>query len=160
EHSGDLLGIAMPPSGRARQVIKNGAGIIVDSLSRARTLRVPEFGRFGPALYAPLVANGNSHGVIILLRHRGAAEFTPAELTIAEAIAAHAAHAMKVDEARTAKALPALMEKRARIGRDLHNLAIHQHCATGLQLTIAVETVTDTSVKSELAEVIDGADDS
>ena len=160
EHSEDLLGIAMPPSGRARQVIKNGTGIIVDSLSRARTLRVPEFGRFGPALYAPLVANGNSHGVIILLRHRGAAEFTPGELTIAEAIAAQAALALKLSEARAAKDLAALMEERARIGRDLHDLAIQQLFATGLQLTKAVETVTDPGMKAELAEAIDGVDDS
>src|SRR5699024_5856285 len=80
--------------------------------------------------------------------------------TIAEAIAAQAALALKLSEARAAKDLAALMEERARIGRDLHDLAIQQLFATGLQLTKAVETVTDPSVKAELAEAIDGVDDS
>lgn len=156
----ELLGITMPTDGRARQVIASGTGLIVDSLSRARTLRVPEFGAYGPALYAPLVADGNSLGVIILLRHRGAAEFTPTELTIAEAIGAQAALALKLSEARAAKDLAALMEERARIGRDLHDLAIQQLFATGLQLTKAVEAITDPDVKAGLSEALDGVDDS
>lgn len=156
----DLIGIVMPPTGRAQQVIKSGTGLLVDSLSHAPHLRVPELASYGPALYAPLIADGYSHGVIVLLRHLGAAEFTPAQLTIAEAIAAQAALALKLSEARAAKDLAALMEERARIGRDLHDLAIQQLFATGLQLTKAVESVTDPSIQAELAEAIDGVDDS
>src|SRR5699024_9417274 len=52
--------------------------------------------------------------------------------------------------------LAALMEERARIGRDLHDLALQQLFATGLQLTKAVDTVTDPGMKAELAEAIDG----
>jgi len=160
QHASELLGIAMPPSGRARAVIDSAEGLIVDSLSNARPLKVSEFGLFGPALYAPLVADGYSHGVIILLQHLQAQEFTTAELQIAEAIAAQAALALKLSEARAAKDLAALMEERARIGRDLHDLAIQQLFATGLQLTKAVEATTDPDIKSHLSEALDGVDDS
>lgn len=156
----DLLGIIMPASGRARRTITSKTGMIVDDLSRAPTLRVSAFAEFGPALYVPLVADDSPRGVIILLRHRGAPEFTPAELTIAEAIAAQAALALKLSEARAAKDVAALMEERARIGRDLHDLAIQQLFATGLQLTRALDSVTDPAIKGELSEAIDGVDDS
>ncbi len=159
-HAADLLGIPMPAEGRARQAIRNKTGMIVESLARERALRVPEFGRYGPAMYAPLVADETAHGVIILLRRRGAPEFTESELSIAEAIAAQAALALKLSEARAAKDLAALMEERARIGRDLHDLAIQQLFATGLQLTKAVESVTDPQIRAELSEALDGVDDS
>lgn len=160
EHASELLGITMPREGRAMSVITTGTGITVDSLSQAQQLRLSEFSIFGPALYAPLVAEGNALGVIILLRHSDKVVFTQAELTIAEAIAAQAALALKLSEARAAKDLAALMEERARIGRDLHDLAIQQLFATGLQLTRAVESVTDPQIKAELSEALDGVDDS
>lgn len=156
----DLLGIVMPAQGRARSVIASGAGLIVDSLSRTPSLRVPEFGRFGPALYAPLLAEGNSLGVIVLLRRLGAPEFTPDELTIAESIAGQAALALKLAEARAAKDRATLLDERARIGRDLHDLAIQQLFATGLQLTKAREAVSDEDVYGALTEALDGVDDS
>lgn len=158
--AGNLLGIAMPASGRARKVIADKTGMLVGSLSRARTLQVPEFANYGPALYVPLVAEDYAHGVIILMREEGAQEFNPSELAIAEAIAAQAALALKLSEARAAKDLAALMEERARIGRDLHDLAIQQLFATGLLLTKAVATVTDAEIKEQLAEALDGLDDS
>ncbi|MBK5248412.1 MAG: GAF domain-containing protein [Actinomycetales bacterium] len=159
---GDLVGIVMPPSGRAMTVLAEGTGIILDSFARARTLRVPQFGRYGPSLYAPLVADGQGMGVIILLRNKQAPEFTENELTIAESIARQAALALKLSEARQAKDLALLVEERARIGRDLHDLAIQQLFATGLQLSRAREQAApeDSQLAAVLGTALDGVDDS
>lgn len=158
--SSELLGLVMPPTGRAHQVLNSRTGLIVDSLSQEKQLQVPEFGEFGPAMYAPMVAEDSPLGVIIILRERGANEFTKDELVIAEAIAGQAALALKLSEARAAKDHAALMEERARIGRDLHDLAIQQLFATGLQLTRALESINDPQIKAKLAEALDGVDDS
>ncbi|QDB79823.1 GAF domain-containing protein [Georgenia wutianyii] len=133
----DLIGQVFPQEGRARTVIANGVGMIVDSMSRARSLRVPALGRYGPALYAPMMAQGTGRGVLILLRLQGGQEFTNADLEVAEAVAAQAAVALELAAARHAQDVSALLEERQRISRDLHDLAIQQLFATGMQLESA-----------------------
>lgn len=137
EGTADLIGIAMPEGGRARTVIESRAGLVVSSFERSNSLRVPEFGRYGPALYAPLVAGARSTGVIILMRARGADEFSYDELRIAEAFARQAALALELAEARDAQDRAALLDERARIARDLHDLAIQHLFATGLEIARA-----------------------
>lgn len=132
-----LIGIQFPPQGRAVTVLRDGAGLVVDSLARARTLRVPQLARFGPALYAPLMARGSGIGVLILLRRRGRMEFARSDLEMAESFAAQAALALEFASARHAEDRAALLDERARIGRDLHDLAIQQLFATGMQLETA-----------------------
>ncbi|CAM3460750.1 GAF domain-containing sensor histidine kinase [Occultella aeris] len=159
---GDLVGIVMPPDGRAMTVLAEKEGIIVDSFARARNLRIPEFGRYGPSLYAPLVAEGQSIGVLILLRNKHAPEFTESDLNVAESIARQAALALKLAEARQAQDLAGLVEERARIARDLHDMAIQQLFATGLQLAHARDQVPPErdELRQVLATALDGVDDS
>ena len=59
-----LIGLVFPPDGRAMTVLEEGAGLIVDSLTRLRTLRLPELAQFGPALYAPMMLRGEGCGNI------------------------------------------------------------------------------------------------
>ncbi len=155
---GDLVGIAMPPNGRAMTVLRDGYGIIVDSFARARNLRVPQFGRYGPSLYAPLMAGDEGLGVLILLRHTGAVEFTENELTIAESIARQAALAITLSQARQAESLADLLSERGRIASDLHDLAIQQLFATGLRLGHLQDQLSEPQAE-ELQEALDGVDE-
>ncbi|SEE25379.1 GAF domain-containing sensor histidine kinase [Ruania alba] len=161
---GDLVGIVMPPTGRAMTVLRDGHGIIVDSFARARNLRVPQFGRYGPSLYAPLMAGENGIGVLILLRRTGAPEFTENELTIAESIARQAALAITLSESRQAQDLAALLSERSRIARDLHDLAIQHLFATGLRLGQAQQRFlepgggVEEAVAGDLEAALDGVD--
>lgn len=155
---GDLVGIVMPAEGRARRVISERAGMVVRSFDRTSSLRVPQFGRYGPALYAPLVVGSRSTGVIILLRSRGAPEFRPVELRIAESFARQAALALELAEARLAQDRAALLDERARIARDLHDLAIQHLFATGLSIARARESLPEPSAAS-LGEALNGLDE-
>lgn len=74
KNASNLLGLVFPPEGRAMSVLHEGTGMIVDSMSRAQTMRLPELAAFGSALYAPLRSRGVSSGVLILLRQIGAPE--------------------------------------------------------------------------------------
>ncbi|WP_147916752.1 GAF domain-containing sensor histidine kinase [Ruania zhangjianzhongii] len=155
---GDLIGIVMPPHGRAMAVLADGRGIIVDSFARARPLRVPEFGRYGPSLYAPLVAADRKLGVFILLRNKDAPEFTENELTIAESIARQAALALTLAESRQAADLASLLAERGRIARDLHDLAIQQLFATELQLRSAAQATADPQAEQNFESALAGVD--
>lgn len=130
----DLIGVTFPPHGRARTVLEEGQGLIVDSLARATTLRVKELSRFGAALYAPLLAGSHAIGVLLLLRLPGKPEFDPAVLEMAEQVATQAALALEIAGAKHAADIATLLDERAKIGEDLHDLAIQQLFATGMQL--------------------------
>lgn len=130
----ELVGTLMPPDGRARTVLRDGNGLVVDSLSRSRAMRVDALRQFGPAMYAPMQAEGRGIGVLVLLRRVGSAPFEPTDLATAEAYAGQAALALVLAEARHAQDVAALLDERERIARDLHDLAIQQLFATGMQL--------------------------
>lgn len=160
----DVLGVQFPPEGRAMRVLAAGSGMIVDSMSRASSLRVPQLARYGPALYAPMVVQGTGTGVLILLRLQGRPEFVPEELSIAEAVAAQAALALELASARHAQDFAALVEERQRISRDLHDLAIQRLFATGMQLE-SVQMVAAQRPETEwliprVAQALQGVDDS
>lgn len=129
-----LVGTVFPPQGRAMTVLREGQGLLVDSLQRAATLRVPALAQFGPALYAPLLARGKPSGVLVLLRLPGREEFSRESLALAEAVASQAALALELASARHAEDVATLLDERTRIGEDLHDLAIQQLFATGMVL--------------------------
>ncbi len=130
----ELIGVEFPPNGRALTVLREGVGVIVDSLNRAQPMRVPQLRPFGPAMYAPMQVRGTGLGVIILLRDTGRPEFDPSDLMMAEGLAVQAALALELAAARHTEDLSNLLGERQRIGRDLHDLAIQQLFATGMQL--------------------------
>ena len=139
-HSTDLIGAAFPPEGRALTTLIHRTGLTVDSLADAwgaHDLLVPELADFGPALYAPMIHRGRGVGVMLLLRAQGAAPFTERDLEIAELVAGQATMAFELADAQHAEEMATLLNERARIGRDLHDLAIQQLFATGMQISAA-----------------------
>ncbi|MCZ0859242.1 GAF domain-containing protein [Actinomyces israelii] len=139
-HSTDLIGAAFPPGGRALTTLAHRTGLTVGSLAEAwgaHDLLVPELASFGPALYAPMIHRGRGVGVMLLLRAQGAAPFTERDLEIAELVAGQATVAFELADAQHAEEMAALLNERARIGRDLHDLAIQQLFATGMQISAA-----------------------
>ncbi|NTW40803.1 MAG: GAF domain-containing protein [Cellulomonadaceae bacterium] len=153
----ELIGTLMPPDGRSQTVLRDGNGLVVDSLSRARAMRVDAMRQFGPALYAPMQADGRGVGVLVLLRRVGSAPFGPSDLATAETYAAQAALALVLAEARHAKDVAALLDERERIARDLHDLAIQQLFATGMQLETVRRRAARGVDPSELTGIVEDA---
>lgn len=154
ELASNLIGVIFPPNGRALTVLREGVGVIVDSLSTAYPMRVAALRPFGPALYAPMVLRGKGLGVILLLRLEGRSEFEPADLTMAEGLAKQAALALELAAMRHAEDVASLLDERQRIGRDLHDLAIQQLFATGMQLSGTLQRLQE-SGQEELARLIE-----
>ncbi|WP_024287849.1 GAF domain-containing sensor histidine kinase [Cellulomonas sp. KRMCY2] len=153
----ELMGTVMPHDGRARTVLRDGNGLVVDSLSRSRAMRVDAMRQFGPALYAPMQSDGRGVGVLVLLRRVGSAPFGPNDLATAESYAAQAALALVLAEARHAQDIAALLDERERIARDLHDLAIQQLFATGMQLETVRRRAARGVDPSELTGIVEDA---
>lgn len=144
-----LIGVVFPAEGRAMAVLSEGVGMIVDSLNRASTMRIPELRDFGPALYAPMMNRDSGIGVLLLLRKPGSPEFESADLPLAESLASQAAFVLEVASARHLEDVAALYDERDRIGRDLHDFAIQQLFATGMHLDSARKKVTAGEITTE-----------
>lgn len=130
----ELLGAVFPPKGRAMTVLAEGQGLVIDSFARANTLRLKPLAKFGPALYAPLLAGGHAIGILLLLRLPDKPEFDLSILQMAQNAVSQTALALEIASAKHAEDMATLLDERAKIGEDLHDLAIQQLFATGMQL--------------------------
>ena len=130
-----LVGTVMPPGGRAVSAVRSGTGLRASDLSSEPSIQVPALRDFGPALYAPLVAGTEHMGVLILLRRIGDPEFADLDLTTAERFAGQAALALRLADGRRRAEEAELLEDRARIARDLHDLVIQELFAMGMRLS-------------------------
>lgn len=157
EGSERLLGLTFPPAGRAMTVIREQTGVVIDSLQRLRRIRVKELRGYGPALYAPLVSKGQGRGVIILIRHIGAVEFSLHDLAMAENAAQQATIALELAEARANEEMAAELDERSRISRDLHDFAIQQLFASGMHVTAVKEELEERGFKDEVSSALDQA---
>lgn len=133
----DYIGIEFPPDSYARTAMREGAGIIIDSLANKRNPAVPELATFGAALIAPMTARGATLGTIVLLRSQDQPSFDLSDLSMAENVAKQAALALELSDARQSEVKAEQMEDRAQISRDLHDFAIQQLFATGMELSAA-----------------------
>lgn len=140
----DYIGLNFPPDSYAQGVIRENSGLIIDNLSRKRNISVPRLSHFGPALLAPMSARGNTPlGVIALLRSPDQPAFDLSDLSMAENVAKQAALAIQLAESRETDAKAEQLEDRAKISRDLHDFAIQQLFATGMELSAAKDKLLD-----------------
>jgi signal transduction histidine kinase len=135
EGSEGLVGLVMPEEGRAVSVVRSGQGLRVADLSHEPMLLVREMRDWGAALYAPLLAGEDHMGVLVLLRRTGQEEFTDADLATAQTFAGQAALALQLADGRRRAEEAELLEERARIARDLHDLVVQELFAMGMRLS-------------------------
>lgn len=163
-HAEELTGLVMPRDGRAWTALEEGVGLLTPSLSASRTVKVDQMRAFGPAMYAPLQSSGRGVGVLVLLRRIGSTPFDESDLATAQSFASQAALAYVLAEARHAQDVAALLDERERIARDLHDLAIQQLFATGMQLETvrrrAARGVDASALTDIVEEALDNVDSS
>ena len=156
-HASELIGTFFPARGRALRTLDQQTGLTVPSLHEAwgaSDLLVEPLARFGPALYAPMLHRGRGVGVILLLREQGAPTFTDQDLEIAELVAGQATMAFELADAQHAQEMATLLDERARIARDLHDLAIQQLFAAGMQISSARERLSSAGGAPDQVDVV------
>lgn len=156
EDSFAYIGLPFPEDSYAQMVIREGNGLVVDTTTDTQSNRtIPQLSHFGPALYAPMVARGETLGVIILLRNASSPAFDISDLSMAENVAKQAALALELSEGRQSDAKAAQMEDRAQVARDLHDFAIQQLFATGMELSAARDTLAGEGVDLAVLDTLD-----
>lgn len=88
----------------------------------------------GPAMVAPMRSADRIVGAFLVSRSPGRPDFDTSDLELLSTFVDHATVAIELAEARTGRERGALLEDRARIARDLHDTAIQQLFAAGLEL--------------------------
>ncbi|WP_024285905.1 GAF domain-containing protein [Cellulomonas sp. KRMCY2] len=151
-----LLGLDVSADACVRAAFDVGAGQIVASLTT--TAVSGPLGRYGPALFAPMHAAGQGIGVLLLLRPPGAAPFTADDLAMSQTFASQAALAFVLADAQRLRGRAVLHDERTRIARDLHDMAIQQLFAAGMQLEGARRSAQD-PVSPAMAKVLESAVD-
>lgn len=135
----EMLGLVLPEGGYALKTIRSGMGTY--ALEPPGEVILEPIQDFGPALYAPLRAEGRSVGLLMLYREKGQPGFNPSDLDTAQRFADQAALALSVAELRHVKDVSALLEDRQRIADDLHDLVSQELFAMAMQLDSLAEQV-------------------
>lgn len=109
----------------------------------------------GPALVIPLRTTETVAGVLVILRRRGAQNFTPEQLEMMAGFADQATLAWQL--ATTQRHLRELdvLSDRDRIARDLHDHVIQRLFAVGLSLQGTIPRTRRPEVAEKLAEAVD-----
>lgn len=144
-----LLGADMSTEPRVRAAFDDGTGCLGADAGNS-----PAFAGYGPSLLAPLHAHGAGMGVLVLLRRAGRAPFTDEDLNLAQSFARQAALAFVLGEAQRLRGHAAVRDERTRIARDLHDLAIQQLFAAGMQVE-ALRTDPSGPVSPEASQVLE-----
>lgn len=152
-----LLGLTMPRDGFSWTALRTGKARLIPSLAQERDVITPALRSFGPALYAPMGTPEKPVGVLVLFRRIGQESFISKDLDRATTFADQAALALVISEARQAQDVGKLVEERERIARDLHDLAIQQLFATGMQLEVVRRRAARGLDKAGLIAILDEA---
>jgi signal transduction histidine kinase len=143
-------------TGRA---MESGQPVLADTSGNSSTDRTHPFPS-GPCMAIPLVASGQSHGVLAIARAAGRRGFTPSDMDMATDFAGQASLAMALAQGRTARLRLTLLEERGRIARDLHDHVIQRLFSAGLALQSLGSTMRDHMMRSRIDDTVKALDDS
>jgi len=113
----------------------------------------------GPVLVVPLIAGGQSRGVVAITRNAGGIGFDEETAELAAELAVQAAVVLELAERRRDSELLSLYADRDRIGRDLHDMAIQRLFATSMSLQGAYKITEKSAVARRIAQAISDLDD-
>lgn len=121
----------------------------------------PVVSRFpnGPVFLVPLGAVEDVRGVLFVGKAEGRSVFPSAVMRLLEAFAAQAAVVLELAEARREAERYSLIDDRARIARDLHDVVIQRLFATAMTLAGAARLIDHSEAASRVHSAVDDLDE-
>jgi signal transduction histidine kinase len=137
------------------RAIQSGKPVVVES--SAGTPERPLV--LGPTMVIPMITAGSPRGALIVSRGPGSRSFSHQEVELAADFAAQASVALELAAARVDQQRLLVLEDRSRIARDLHDHVIQRLFAAGLSLQAAAGQVSDTRIKTRIADQVQSLDE-
>ncbi len=153
-YADEVLGQRIPVDGSTSgSVFRSGEPLITETFRKP----IQAFTDVGerPAVVAPLCADGQSLGVLVVARNISAPRFGTEYLNLVGDFANHAAIALTIDRARHYAAELALLGDRERIAHDLHDQVIQRVFAVGLDLQGAIARIREPELAQRLSRSVD-----
>ncbi|APE19045.1 histidine kinase [Mycobacterium sp. WY10] len=153
-YADEVLGQRIPVEGSTSgSVFRSGEPLITETFRKP----IQAFTDVGerPAVVAPLCADGQSLGVLVVARSVNAPRFGTEYLNLVGDFAGHAAIALTIDRARHYAAELALLGDRERIAHDLHDQVIQRVFAVGLDLQGAIARIREPELAQRLSRSVD-----
>jgi signal transduction histidine kinase len=113
----------------------------------------------GAIMIIPLQRQSSPGPVLIARRSDDRGQFTAFELELASDLARQASLALQLAAARANQQCMELLEDRARIARDLHDLVIQQLFGAGLELQSITGVLAEPTLAQRVMSTIDAIDD-
>jgi signal transduction histidine kinase len=113
----------------------------------------------GPRLVVPLGAEGNVRGILLVGKRRGLPPFSVAVSRMLVSFAGQAAVVLELAEARREAERYALIDDRARIARDLHDVVIQRLFAAAMTLTGVGRVINHPEAAKRVQMAVDDLDD-
>ena len=134
-----------------------GAAFATRTPRRLRTLEEvePLIADAGPAMILPLRSTDTVAGVVVILRYRGAREFTDEQLQMMAAFADQATLVWQLANTQRRMHELDVIADRDRIARDLHDHVIQRLFAAGLSLQGAIPRAQSPEVQMRIADTVD-----
>lgn len=152
----DLSDFVFPREGTiSASVIKTGEPRLVTDL-RTLTENTPiaELLPTGPAAFVPLSQPERTRGVLAVHRRAGGIPYTAAMVDLLTAFAGQVAVVMELADARREAERYGLIDDRARIARDLHDLVIQRLFASAMSLTGATRLIEDRPIVADRVQKV------
>ncbi|HVX43846.1 MAG TPA: GAF domain-containing sensor histidine kinase [Mycobacteriales bacterium] len=155
-----LLGRYIPPTSMAAWVLtQNSPVALPDARQDSRVWQeIIAAARIGPALFAPLRADGVGIGTLVVANRAGRPSFTAEDISMVESFAAQAGLALTLGRAAADRERLAVLEDRERIARDLHDLVIQRLFAAGMTLQGQVPRASNAEQRRALLDVVESLD--
>jgi signal transduction histidine kinase len=112
----------------------------------------------GSTIAVPIHGPSGVDALIVLTRAGVSAAFSPFDLDLIDIVARQSSLALQLAAARADRQRMELLDDRARIARDLHDLVIQQIYAAGLELQTVMGMVKNPAVVDRVSRAVDALD--
>jgi signal transduction histidine kinase len=134
-----------------------GSMLLSATVTTSESPRDPSTG-IGSMVAVPIRGPSDVDTLIILARPGVSAAFGPYDLDLIDIVARQSSLALQLAAARADRQRIELLDDRARIARDLHDLVIQQIYAAGLELQTVMGMVKNPTVVDRVSRAVDALD--
>jgi signal transduction histidine kinase len=157
--SGDFASLELTQAELDNAAASQGSVLLSPAASAGESLGDPS-AAIGSTIAVPIRGSAGVDALIVLTRPGVSAAFNAFDLDLIDIVARQSSLALQLAAARADRQRMELLDDRARIARDLHDLVIQQIYAAGLELQTVIGMENDPAIVDRVSRAVDALDSS